>query len=55
MVVAVNDAMVKMNFNSKATKKEVIALMKLMDHNQDFRISPDEFVQFMDVFVRTRQ
>jgi hypothetical protein len=55
MVVAVNDAMKKMNFNSTATRKEVIALTKLMDHNQDYRVSLDEFMQFIDVFVRTRQ
>jgi hypothetical protein len=31
MIIAVNDAMVRMNFNTTATRKEVIALMKLID------------------------
>ena len=50
-----NELLKPINYKYVCTRKEIVALLKLVDSNGDQRLSINEFVDLVDTFVQTKE
>ena len=50
-----NELLKLINYKYVCTRKEIVALLKLVDSNGDQRLSINEFVDLVDTFVQTKE
>lgn len=55
LLLAVNEMLKLTNYKYECTRNEIVALMSIVDSNHDNRLTFKEFMELVDVFVRTKE